>query len=232
MSRPIKLALVAEGPTDGVVINAAITAILRNKTFTMTQLQPEASEAFGLFGGGWGGVYKWCKQAAKRGNGKLSGDNILFGMFDAIIIHLDADTTEENYSNAGIAPKNTDAPLPCSAPCPPANHTISNLMHLLLSWCNEQVLPSKVITCTPSKNTELWVIASLFKGDRALKINPECYDEPEKRLGQQKKSKRISKCISDYNASADVFVKSWRHLASTLSEAKRFQDQLITVFPA
>ena len=47
MSDPIRIALVAEGPTDGIVIGAAIGSILGTKPFILKQLQPEESLAFG-----------------------------------------------------------------------------------------------------------------------------------------------------------------------------------------
>ena len=47
MAESLRIALVAEGPTDRIVIEAALKAILGERTFVLTQLQPEGSIAFG-----------------------------------------------------------------------------------------------------------------------------------------------------------------------------------------
>lgn len=48
----LRIALVAEGPTDYVLIEAALKAVLGKQTFVLTQLQPEVTSP--SFGGGWG----------------------------------------------------------------------------------------------------------------------------------------------------------------------------------
>jgi hypothetical protein len=52
----LRIALVAEGPTDYVIIEAALKVFLP-QPFILTQLQPEATKP--EIGGGWGGVLKW-----------------------------------------------------------------------------------------------------------------------------------------------------------------------------
>ena len=53
MSNELRIALVAEGPTDYVVIEAALKAILQ-KPFVMSQIQPEATQP--KMGTGWCGT--------------------------------------------------------------------------------------------------------------------------------------------------------------------------------
>ncbi len=79
MSNPLRIALVAEGPTDAVVIEATLRAMLGERSFLLKQVFPEDSSAFGAMGTGWVGVYKWCHAAATRGNGSLSGDRLISG---------------------------------------------------------------------------------------------------------------------------------------------------------
>ena len=76
--RDVRIALVAEGPTDAIVIEAALRAVFASRTFVLQQLQPEGSAAFGEMGTGWVGVYRWCRQTATRGGGRLSHDRLLF----------------------------------------------------------------------------------------------------------------------------------------------------------
>ena len=74
MSDPLRIALVAEGPTDRIVLEAAITALLGQRSFVLSLKQPEVSEAFtggasGASGAGWGGVYRWCRTTMDRCSG-------------------------------------------------------------------------------------------------------------------------------------------------------------------
>jgi hypothetical protein len=127
MSRPLRIALVAEGVTDFEVLNAAIEVMLGNRPFEIKLLQPEGSVAFGSgdaggLEGGWKGVYRWCLQAAQRGEGALSGDP-LFLHYDLLLLHLDADVANEDPVKsklpAGIG-------LPCEQPYPPPESTTAD----------------------------------------------------------------------------------------------------------
>ena len=91
MSEPLRIALVAEGLTDGVVIEAALQAILCGRPFILKQIFPEGSDTFGEMGAGWVGVYRWCRQSARRGG---AGDS---------------------YARGSITPTATDHPLPFGA---------------------------------------------------------------------------------------------------------------------
>jgi hypothetical protein len=93
----LRIALVAEGPTDYVIIEAALKAFLP-QPFILTQLQPEATKP--EIGGGWGGVLKWCSMVGERFQGPIDQDPTLLG-FDLLIIHLDVDVATFNYADCG-----------------------------------------------------------------------------------------------------------------------------------
>lgn len=95
----LRIALVAEGPTDYVVIEAALKSVLA-KPFTMELLQPEATQ--GIMGTGWCGVLKWCQEAHQRHHGSIDTDPTLVG-FDLIIIHLDVDVASKQYGDCSPA---------------------------------------------------------------------------------------------------------------------------------
>jgi hypothetical protein len=234
MSEPLFIALVAEGPTDRIVIEAALAAILGERPFVLSQLQPEDSIAFGSRGGGWGGVYEWCKQAAERAGGHLSDDSALSIIYSLVLLHLDADVAAEVYSNANITPKQADLPLPCEKDCPPPSSTTNALRSVLLSWCGETTEPPNVVVCMPSKSTEAWVMASVFLNDRETRRRGiECHPNPESRLGQQPKLVRFAKTQDDYRAKAETFKKAWPTIATAAvcSEAERFERELRLKLP-
>lgn len=230
MSNPIRIALVSEGPTDRVVIECALRAMLPTRPFVLTQLQPEGSLAFGGLGGGWGGVYRWCKQSARRGDGHLSTDQLLQLEFELLIIHLDADVAGMSYDEVNVAPDADDLALPCERPCPPAADTANELQRVMLSWCGENEFSDRFISCVPSKNTETWVVAMLFPSDSAVTgANFECHANPAARLGQQRKRDRIKKAQRDYQDRSLQLRTEWSRISGVagLSEARRFRNDVL-----
>ena len=158
MSNMVRIALVAEGVTDYEVLHAALEAMLNGRSFDLKLLQPEGSVAFtgagdaGPLGGGWKGVYQWCRQATVRSGGKFSDDPLFIG-YDLLLLHLDADVADEDPANATIGPIPALAGvLPCTQPCPPPNATTDLLRQVMLSWIGETTLPPRTILCTPSKS--------------------------------------------------------------------------------
>lgn len=230
MSESLRIALVAEGPTDRIVINAVLEALFPDRSFVLKQLHPEGSVAFGTLGTGWAGVYKWCKQAARCGKGRLSGDKLVFQNFDLLLLHLDADVAGDCYANGSITPESSDGSLPCEKLCPPASATTNALRSVLLSWCGETATPNRTVICMPSKSTEAWVVASLFPNDLSVKKGIECFPDPESRLAQQPKGSRIRKNQKDYDACSDDLKRAWSRIArrSRLPEASRFQTEILS----
>ena len=231
MSDALRIALVAEGPTDTIVITSALRAILDGTSFVITQLQPEGSIGFGERGGGWPGVYRWCKQSATRGRGRIARDCLVLDFFDALVIHVDADVAGKTYRDAAIIPAARDRALPCDLPCPPADATVDALRSVVLGWAGESATPDKVVVCVPSKSSEAWVVASLFPAEAAVGAGPifECHANPESRLGVQKKSHRITKSQRGYENNADKLRAAWPSIAGTrgLPQARRFQAEML-----
>lgn len=233
MSEPLRIALVAEGPTDGVVIESALRAMLGERPFVLKQIFPEGSLSFGEMGSGWVGVYRWCHQSAKRGKGRLSQDALVFQNYDLLVLHLDADVAGLSYEDGSLTNEPGDGALPCHQPCPPPSATVTALRPVLLSWCGETAVPQRTVICMPSKSTEAWVVAMLFPGDQAMRQGIECYANPELRLAQQPKGRRLRKKKRDYLERADQFVSGWARVAApcALTEAYRFQSEFLVAVP-
>jgi len=235
MSNPLRIALVAEGPTDGVVIEAALRSILNERSFVLTQLFPEASAAFVAFGAGWVGVYRWCHFAAGRGGGRLSGDQLLFGTgnYDMLVLHLDGDVAAFRYADGSLTPLPTDGALPCEQDCPPPSRTTNELRQVLLSWCGETATPPRTVVCMPSKSTEAWVVAALFPSDQAMVQGIECFASPELRLAQQPAAVRIRKKKKEYQSRAKELEQAWPRISApeALVEAFRFQAEFLAAVP-
>jgi hypothetical protein len=234
MSKTLRIALVAEGITDYVVIDAAVSAMLAEQSYDLKLLQPEESVAFvgqgnaGLLGGGWKGVYRWCKQAVERGGGRISDDPLFLG-YDILILHLDADVAAEDPASDKINPiPELAGMLPCEQPCPPASKTTDCLRGVMLNWIGETTIPPRTVLCTPSKNTEAWIVAIFFPTDKEMKrLGWECHPSPQTRLSQQPKAHRFTKSHSNYLQRQESIKSAWATLSESLSEAKRFSSQFM-----
>ena len=184
MSEPLRIAAAVEGPTDAIVLRAALDHCLKNKAdFVFETLQPEGSVAFDSASGtGWGGVYRWALQSAEEGGGSVSGSTAL-SFHDLLIVQVDADVAGKTYASARIY----DPPcqdLPCEQPCPPPNQTTNALRTVMLRWLGEARCPSQVVLCTPSKSIEAWVVAAVWPTNRIIRRgNWECHQNPEGQLG-------------------------------------------------
>jgi hypothetical protein len=227
MSNPSRFHLVCEGPTDRIVIEAAIRSLLGGSDFILTQIQPETSlfaGNAGPYGGGWKGVRSWCYSMVAE-SGRLRDSSALV-FTDLLIIHIDADVADENE-------------VSCAKTCPPASDTTNALRIILLEWAGEVTLPPKVVLCTPSKNTEAWVVAALYPNDKVVSAAIECRANPEailcaKPAAQKlvrRKGDRYKKLEDRYKEKAANFTKAWGAVRNICSEAERFSLEFQPYIP-
>ena len=229
MSEPLRVAVAVEGPTDAIALRAILNALLPDVEFV--RLQPEASRAFDSSpssgtGAGWGGVYRWCRQAASEGSGSVSSSSILVN-HDVLVVHVDADVASKTYSSASIR----DAPhqdLPCEEPCPPPSRTTDALRKVVLNWLGESNTPPGVILSTPSKKIEAWVVAAVWPNNRLVQQPDwECRSNPEDQLAQLPKGRRFEKHEDDYRRVEKEIQNGWRNVSAKLTEAGRFEREFL-----
>ena len=233
MSDP-RIALVAEGATDFVIIEAALKAILQ-RPFVLNQLQPEPTRP--EIGGGWGGVFKWCQEFRQRGMASIESDPTL-SPFDLVIVHLDADVADKNYADCGDAVVQAALPLqplPCAHPCPPPSNTVAALETVLLSWLGISASGPKSLFCMPSKATEAWLSAATLPANHALLTGLECNMNIETRLAQLPKGQRIHKGVREYRNLAGAVTSQWAQVKARCTQAASFDQQIQPIaltFPA
>jgi hypothetical protein len=230
----LRIGLVCEGPTDTIVLSAAIASLLGRRDFVLTQLQPLGSVAFGQTGAGWVGVYNWCRQAVDQASGSV-GDNPLFDTYDLLLVHLDADVADKTYASGNIVTAATD--LPCAMPCPPPSDTTNNLREVLLSWLGEPATPPQTILCTPSKSTEAWVLAALYPLDAIVRSGElECRDAPANLLSAKPANSRLvragKKVKQRYQERAGDIERAWAGVRRICTEAERFSAEFLATIPA
>ncbi len=236
MSEPLRIAVAVEGPTDAIVLEAILNALLPSTEFEFQTLQPEGSAAFdsspfGETGVGWVGVYRWSRQSVLEGGGSVSGSSVL-SYHDVLIVQLDADVAGRTYSSGSIQ----DAPyqdLPCEKPCPPPERTTNALRRVILNWLGERKCPLRVVLCTPSKNIEAWVLAAVSPDNPVIRRKDwECRTNPERQLGALPQQRRFKKSQEDYRSKQGEIAAAWPDVSARLTEATRFETELRAAFPA
>lgn len=225
MSEP-HIALVAEGSTDYVVIEAALKAIIGGP-FVLTQLQPEKTNP--QTGQGWGGVFKWCWEFRKRGSENLGHDPTLGG-FDMVIIHLDADVLDKSYADYGESLVEAAAdlhPLPCPQPCPPPERAIIVIEDVLKSWLGVHAVDEKAIFCIPSKTCDAWLAAAILPDRHELLNNLECNLRVETDLRILPLEHRVKKSRRFYMEKAKILVSSWPEVKRRCPQAAVFERNFL-----
>lgn len=220
----LRIALVAEGPTDHVIIEAVLKAILPS-TFILTQLQPEAT--LPEMGNGWGGVLKWCHAASLRYAGPIDQDPTLAG-FDLVIIHLDVDVSTMNYGDLGpdivaLAQQSAWAQLPCAQQCPPVSGTIDALSIVLQSWLGLATVGQHTVLCLPAQSSGTWLAAAILPAAHALLANAECDTRVENGLAQLPKAIRVRKSLASYRLKAPVLTQNWGTVKTLCNQAQLFE---------
>jgi hypothetical protein len=217
----LRVALIAEGPTDRILIEAALKAIL-SRPFTLAPLQPEPTRP--QTGTGWCGVFKWCREFTARSYGCLEEDPTLPG-FDLFVVHLDADVAEKRYADCGRAvagAANSLPLLPCAQLCPPATDTVDELRKRLLAWLGVVQVGPRTALCVPSKAIEAWLAAGVLDATHPLLNGLECNLAVEAGLAALPTVKRIRKRSLEYQKHAPLLTKNWTIVSGLCTQAERF----------
>ncbi|MEB3163948.1 MAG: hypothetical protein VKK80_12025 [Prochlorothrix sp.] len=233
-NRTLRIALVAEGPGDLEVIQAALKAILPNP-FVLTLLQPEATQP--RLGTGWGGVAKWCHETQKRHQGSLDFDPTL-ACFDLLIIHVDVDVGGFEYQDydpkdepyfSKMAQDNAWKCLPCQQPCPPVSATVTSLLEVIRSWLGQAIPGNQTCFCLPAQSSGTWLATAVLPPSHPCLQGGECDPKVEKRLAQLPKQQRIKKSVRNYRVYAPKVTENWQNLKQCCSQAQAFETEILTI---
>lgn len=226
----LRVALVAEGPTDAIVIQAALKTLLP-RPFVLTQLQPEPTRP--KLGTGWGGVLRWCLDFSARGHARFEDDPTLPD-FDLFVVHIDADVAEKQYVDisgevAILAMQHGWPMLPNFVQCPPPFGSVAAMRTCLLAWAGLHSPGPKTVFCVPSKAVEAWLTAAVFDGGHALQNGLECNLNVESQLKALPVAQRIKKSPRDYRARERNIAEAWSVVRQRCSQAEQFSRDVAAV---
>jgi len=226
----LHVALVAEGPTDAVVIEAALRALLP-RPFVLTRLQPEPTRP--RLGTGWGGVLRWCREFASRGQSSLEAEPTLPG-FDLFVLHVDADVAGGSYADvsdefATLATQQGWPSLPNASPCPPPDGSSDHMRRCLLSWSGLEAAGPRTVLCVPSKAIDAWLVAARFEDGHKLLGDLECNLRLEAQLGGLPKAERVKKTVRGYHENEKLITSQWSRVRQRCSQAERFSNAIARV---
>ncbi|NDY58157.1 hypothetical protein G3N56_15585 [Desulfovibrio sulfodismutans] len=225
------IGLVSEGPTDTIIIQSALQAIL-DHPFVLSPIQPESPP--GQLGAGWSGVYRWCRQIASPNYYSLLQHPSLM-LFNIIIIQVDADVAFSSYSSANIC-DNINNDLPCAEDWPPITRSIENLKLTISKWTHPTNHDKKTVLCIPSYCIETWLAVALFgKSDPILMSNIEQNTNIYNYIYAKSKTIRFirfkdgkpKKIKSKYIEYKDRLTSEWNYITRHCTQAIDFQNHIL-----
>lgn len=223
MSNPsLQIRIICEGPTDFVVLRAAIRHTLGDN-HVITQAYPEFSKGFGHVGGygtGWKGVLGKIRQLGECGT---IGWHAFWANTDLLVIHLDGEVAEES----DIDPQWVDISN-IQTPCPPVQLSVGALENVVQTRLGDTGGESKIIIAIPMKETESWLLPIY----RPQEILDECQSKPSRHFvgGQPKLLEQGGrKKVEKYRAIESEMVRLWNN-ALLQSQALKFHQDLLHFF--
>ena len=246
MSNPLSVGIIAEGPTDHIMIHEIIQNLMRGKRDVIFHsIQPEMSAAFaqiqGPTGTGWSGVFRRIELILQWGPFQITNFLLSSLDLDVLIVHLDGDVSRESYEEGHLAhitlnnlPCNQICcPLgkeqwtkPCDKNCIAPRQRIDQLRHVLLGWMHLNERVNDIVLCTPQDASDTWVLAALFPDNKFVQQKKlECQQSPANILSS---TYHINKNVRDYrNKVQGKLNEKWDNARKNISEAERFSKEFL-----
>ena len=233
------IGIVSEGPTDYLVLKAAIDTITGESNRYLS-LQPER-DMIGRFGNGWKGVWRWCKETESV--------TVLMKeiqpQIDAIVIQMDGDVIRKEKEahclcdTTSCENKGKVFPLYCDKhvsecsviiPCESHESGIEAMMEhgeeLLKSALDADDMSQIAITI-PCDSTDAWVVAAYDGTD-----DIETREDPWKTIIAKKKTyhgirvRGDKKNVLTYAVFSDRVAESWNEVTQKCISAKRLEQEV------
>ena len=233
------IGIVSEGPTDHMVLKAAIDRITGEENRYLS-LQPEP-DMMGRFGNGWKGVWRWCKETAFIK--KLMQE--VQPAIDAIVIQMDGDVIRKE-KEAHCLCKSTacedkgkvfplycekvkDEKCPVELPCESHENGIKGRVDhgvSILTAAMGEADMAHISIVIPCDSTDAWVVAAYDDID-----DVESLVDPWKNIIAKKKHYhgirvRDKKNTYTYKSFSEKVVDQWSAVKEKCSTAMLFEQEV------
>jgi hypothetical protein len=217
--RPLRFAVVTEGPSDLLVLRAVIEKLAPDAAVVPVHPEvplnayPEYRAARGGAdrGTGWKGVRAWCQEFGPTL--ELFMAAVVGEEYDALVVHVDASMADK------VGAENA---------CPPARATTDALRRVItLTWLGREELPASVILATPSKSTDAWVVATLTNPPVNLECDKGIEGELVRRRLLRRRDGEVKKPRTRYERLARGVADHWTVVQRHCSEANRFGIEVL-----
>ena len=233
------IGIVSEGPTDHMVLKAAIDRITGEENRYLS-LQPEP-DMMGRYGNGWKGVWRWCKETDSV---NMLMQEVQPGI-DAIVIQMDGDVIrkeKESHCLCGstvcedkgkvfplYCEKAKDEKCPVELPCESHENGIKGRVNQgvsILAMAIGKADMTHISIVIPCDSTDAWVVAAYDD------INDvESLVDPWKNVIAKKKyyhgiRVRDKKNTTTYKNFSDKVVDQWSTVTEKCSTAMLFEQEI------
>jgi hypothetical protein len=183
--KSITLGIVAEGPSDLLVLEHLLRKVYPNtteSTLALRNLQPyvDNTSRSGFSEGGWQLVYKWCvanppeiREDSLFGTPLFADDMDAF-QCDALLLHMDSDICAE------IGDKTSVSPVPGINDEPKVHGEFIEATLAEWLWPDGPKQDNRYILAPAVQSTEAWLVAGLSDSD----VNPEADENIQRRLAE------------------------------------------------
>lgn len=206
------IGIVAEGPSDLILLEALVHML--QPDVIVTRLQPEPT--LGEMGSGWKGVRKWCAEFGTDLSSVMQADPD--DVIDMLVIHVDCSMAH-----------NVDA----SRPCPPPTDTAEALERVVVNdWLGLHSRPHWLVVATPASSSDTWIAAVLdpppanlgsLECIRAEHVEAHLVSH---RLFRRRTNGSVAKPARRYEEYSHAVAQRVDALRTTCLEAERFCAQL------
>ncbi len=212
--RPVRFAVVTEGPSDLLVLRAVVQKLVPDAVVVPVHPEvplsayPEYGAARGGAGrgSGWRGVKAWCQDYGATL--ELFMTAVVGEEYDALVIHVDASMADK---------------IGAERDCPPARSTTDALRGAVTTgWLARDVLPATVILATPSKSTDAWVVSALPRPPANIECDKAIENELVRRRHLRRRDGEVKKTRKAYEPLARKVADRWSDVRRHCTEAQRF----------
>jgi hypothetical protein len=234
----LRIGVVAEGPTDQIVLRHLLTAYCRNvrpditPVFKDLQPNPDGTSS-GSPEGGWSQVYRWCLNNPPPAREALFIGRDLFGSgldnqkHDLILVHMDSDICEMIGASSSIRP------VPDATSSPERRGTFIRKTLLEWLWPDDTTPDERHVPAPAVEVIEAWLVAALSEDEQ-----PETSKDIPRRLIEvdyRSRGKVAPVAAKGFRKRSlryeDISTRSAANVARVVATCPHFRSLAETLFP-